>query len=121
MRKPRVVTIELVPLDGAARAGSPAGRGLHDLAAGGQRQSDGDVRRSLTRDEGVVCGDRCTYLWNFGPDAATKTGRIVTLAFPSAGTRTVTLFVTDERGFTSTRTQSVSIVAPGGAGCAASS
>jgi len=110
--KPRVVTIELVPLDGAAAPDrlpvvdftiSPPVANVNQTVT-----FDG----SLTRDEGVVCGDRCTYLWNFGPDAATKTGRIVTLAFPSAGTRTITLFVTDERGFTNTRMQTVSIVAP---------
>ena len=29
---------------------------------------------SLTRDEGVVCGDRCTYSWDFGSDAKTRPG-----------------------------------------------
>ena len=67
---------------------------------------------SLTRDEGVVCGDRCTYVWEFGSDAANKTGRVVTQSFPSAGTRTIRLHVTDDRGFSATKSQTLVINAP---------
>jgi PKD repeat protein len=67
---------------------------------------------SLTRDEGVICGDRCTYTWEFGSDAANKTGRVVTQSFPSAGTRTIRLHVTDEKGFTATKSTTLVINAP---------
>ena len=110
--KPRQVTIELVPLDGAA---APDRLPIADFTISPPVANINETvtfDASLTRDEGVVCGDRCTYLWNFGSDARVLSGRIVTLAFPSAGTRTVTLFVTDDRGFTSTKARTLSIVAP---------
>ena len=113
MRSRASSTIELVPLDGAAAPDrlpvvdftiSPVVANINETVT-----FDG----SLTRDEGVVCGDRCTYLWDFGPDAKTQTGRIVTLVVPEArAPRTIKLLVTDERGFTSTKTQTLSIVAP---------
>ena len=62
---------------------------------------------SLTRDEGVLCGDNCTYLWDFGSDSATRTGRVVSLSFPTAGSRTVRLYVTDNRGFMASKSQIV--------------
>jgi PKD repeat protein len=45
-----------------------------------------------TDKDGTVTG----YAWDFG-DGATATGRTVTHAFPSAGTRSVTLTVTDDQ------------------------
>jgi PKD repeat protein len=67
---------------------------------------------SLTRDEGVVCGDNCTYVWDFGSDTKTKTGRVVTQSFPGAGTRSIRLFVTDSRGFSASKTQTLTVNAP---------
>jgi PKD repeat protein len=70
---------------------------------------------SLTRDEGVVCGDNCTYLWDFGGDTKTKNGRIVTQSFPTASTgsgRTIRLTVTDSRGFSASKSQQLKINAP---------
>jgi PKD repeat protein len=110
--KPRFVTVELVPILGDSAPDrlpvvdftmSPAAANINETIT-----FDG----SLTRDEGVVCGDNCTYLWDFGSDAKTKNGRIVTQSFPAAGTRTIKLFVTDSRGFTASKTQSITINAP---------
>jgi PKD repeat protein len=71
---------------------------------------------SLTRDEGVVCGDRCSYVWEFtlqgGLIHRTGTGRIATTSFETAGNWNVKLYVTDERGFTGTKTQTLTVSAP---------
>jgi PKD repeat protein len=110
--KPRSVTVELVPILGASAPDrlpvvdftiSPPVANINQTVT-----FDG----SLTRDEGVVCGDNCTYLWDFGNNAATKSGRIVTQSFPTAATRTIRLFVTDSRGFSASKTTTLTINAP---------
>lgn len=52
---------------------------------------------SLTVDEGVQCGSRCSYQWTFG-DGDTASGLIVTHDYRAAGSYVVSLRVTDERG-----------------------
>jgi PKD repeat protein len=63
---------------------------------------------STTRDEGAVCGNACTYSWNFG-DGTTRSGAVVTHSFNNPGTFTVTLTVTDAGGAVSTRQQIVTV------------
>lgn len=63
-----------------------------------------------TTDEGEVCLDRCTYLWNFG-DSSVASGRIVAHAYVSAGAFTTTVTVTDERGESASTTTSVTVSA----------
>lgn len=65
---------------------------------------------SATTDEGVACGSRCSYAWNFG-DSTTGTGLTTTHEYRSAATYTVALTVTDERGTSATATQSLVVAA----------
>jgi PKD repeat protein len=55
-------------------------------------------------------GDAITHLWNFG-DGVTSPNRNAVHAFASAGTRTVTLTVTDPFGAVASATQDVPVVA----------
>jgi PKD repeat protein len=110
--KPRMVNIELVPLDGAA---APNRLPVPDFTISPPSATIFQTvtfDASLTRDEGVVCGDRCSYNWDFGANVATKNGRIVTVAFPTVATINVTLHVTDERGGTASTSQSMRINGP---------
>jgi PKD repeat protein len=52
---------------------------------------------SPTSSDGVPCGARCAYSWNFG-DGGTGTGMLTTHEFRSVGTFTVQLTATNERG-----------------------
>jgi PKD repeat protein len=110
--KPRVLQIELLPLDGTSapnRLPVPDFTIAPPVANINQTVTfDG----SLTRDEGLVCGDACTYTWDFGTDATTRSGRIVTAAFPTSGTKTVRLFVTDPRGASASKSATITITAP---------
>lgn len=63
---------------------------------------------SATTDEGAVCGDRCTYAWDFGGDG-TATGRIVTHQLTSVKTFAVKLTVTDAAGSIDTETQNIAV------------
>ena len=110
--KPRFIAIELVPQTGSA---GPDRRPVPDFTISPPVATIFQTvtfDASLTRDEGVVCGDRCTYTWDFGSNVATKNGRVVTVAFPTVATINVTLFVTDERGGTASKSQSIRINGP---------
>ena len=54
-------------------------------------------------------GDTFTYLWNFGDGTATSTSSAMSHNFPSAGTRTVTLTVTDGWGKAASTTRQVTV------------
>ncbi|MBC7093129.1 PKD domain-containing protein, partial [Candidatus Bipolaricaulota bacterium] len=63
--------------------------------------------RASTDPDGTIVG----YSWNFG-DGATGTGAQVQKRYSSAGTYTVALTVTDNRGATGTTTRTVTVTAP---------
>jgi PKD repeat protein len=63
---------------------------------------------SATTDEGVRCGDACTYTWDFGGES-TATGRIVSYRFRTVRTYAVKLTVTDPAGSSASITQNVGI------------
>lgn len=63
---------------------------------------------SGTSDEGVICGARCRYSWSFG-DGGSAEGMVVTHEFRAAGTFTVRLTVTDERGQSAVGTQAITV------------
>ena len=68
---------------------------------------------SATTDEGQVCGDVCTYRWNFGGLGAGVTeGRVVARSIVGASTYAVTLTVTDNAGTVSSTTRAVTVVPP---------
>jgi len=66
---------------------------------------------SATTDEGVICGDACTYRWDFG-DITTDTGRVVNHSFTLPKTYTITLTVTDGRGGVASTTRPLAINGP---------
>ncbi|MDQ3280147.1 MAG: PKD domain-containing protein [Acidobacteriota bacterium] len=53
-------------------------------------------------------GDPMTYVWDFG-DGTTSTGKIAQKTYASAGTRTVRLTATDDRGASGSTTTSVTV------------
>jgi PKD repeat protein len=63
---------------------------------------------SGTLDEGMPCGSRCIYAWNFG-DGTSGTGMSVVHEFEAAGTFVVRLTVTDARGQSVVTSQSVTV------------
>jgi chitodextrinase len=63
-----------------------------------------------TTDEGVPCGTRCIYSWNFG-DGGGASGMVVTHEYRVAGSYIVRLTVTDERGQSAFITQTVVVTA----------
>ncbi|MFT3888303.1 MAG: PKD domain-containing protein [Arachnia sp.] len=63
-------------------------------------------------------GDALTYAWTFG-DGSTGTGAQVEHTFAAAGTYQVTLTVTDARGATASKTETVSVEVPNTAPTAA--
>ena len=69
------------------------------------------VDASQTTDEGVICGDNCTYAWDFG-DGGTDGGRIETHAYSAAGTYSIRLTVTDARGGVHVTSSPITITAP---------
>jgi len=113
--KPRTALIQLVPLDGSS---APNRLPVPDFtisppAANFLEAVTFDA--SLSRDEGVVCGDRCTYKWEFlysDGFLVTKRGRVLTYSFPKPGNVTVTLYVSDERGGTAKKSSSILINGP---------
>jgi PKD repeat protein len=69
------------------------------------------VDASQTTDEGVICGDACTYAWDFG-DGGTDGGRVETHAYAAAGTYNIRLTVTDARGGVHVTSTPITITAP---------
>lgn len=67
---------------------------------------------SLSTDEGLACGNRCQYIWQFGDNTEVVRGITVDHAFTLPGTYTVTLTVTDNTGGVDTATVSVQIMGP---------
>lgn len=66
---------------------------------------------STTTNNGSACLLACTYAWDFG-DGGTGAGMTTTHQFRTAGNTVVTLTVTDSRGATASKTQSVTVAAP---------
>jgi PKD repeat protein len=56
-------------------------------------------------------GSIASYAWDFG-DGSTGSGKVVTHTYAAAGTRTVRLTVTDDKGATSSTTLSITVAAP---------
>ena len=80
---------------------SPTSPGINDAIT---------FNASASTDEGAACAT-CTYSWNFG-DGTTASGLVVTHAYTSAGTKTVTLTVTDASGAASAPlTQAIAVTA----------
>jgi len=71
------------------------------------------VDASTTTDEGVACGTRCTYRWDFGGLGAGLTeGMAVSRTAITRGTYAVTLTVTDNAGTVSSKTRAVTVIPP---------
>jgi PKD repeat protein len=63
---------------------------------------------SLTRDEGVPCGQNCTYTWDFG-DRTTGSGQFTTHQFRDVSNFQVRLTVTDRRGVSATIAKAIDV------------
>lgn len=66
---------------------------------------------STTTDEGDLCGDACTYQWDFG-DFEHGSGKTVNHSYWRAATFTVTLTVTDGRGGVGSTSRNLTITGP---------
>jgi PKD repeat protein len=66
---------------------------------------------STSTNNGTPCLQQCTYAWDFG-DGTSSAGLTTTHQFRTAGSAVVTLRVTDSRGATASKTQSVVVQAP---------
>ena len=66
---------------------------------------------SSTTDEGVPCGSRCTYLWDFG-DFTTGNGVTATKSYTLPQTYTVTLTVQDDRGAVASTSRTITVSGP---------
>jgi PKD repeat protein len=64
---------------------------------------------STSTNQGTPCGAACTYAWNFG-DGTTGMGIQTTHEYRTAGTKTVTLTVTDSFGATAQTLQNLSVL-----------
>jgi PKD repeat protein len=100
----------VIGLSGAANATAPTPSFTMSPTAPVLRQSVA-LDASATTDEGAVCGDLCTYAWDFGGEA-TGSGRITSYPFLGVRTYQVTLTVTDAQGTASALTQNL-VVARG--------
>jgi PKD repeat protein len=65
---------------------------------------------SGTTDEGVGCGARCTYSWDFG-DGGSASGIVVSHEYRAPGSYAVRLTVTDDRNRTASTTQTIAVAA----------
>lgn len=63
---------------------------------------------STSTNKGVPCGAACTYAWDFG-DNTSGTGIRTTHEYRTAGTKTVTLTVTDSFGASATTVQNLTV------------
>lgn len=66
---------------------------------------------STSTNGGVSCSTLCSYSWDFG-DGTSSTGLTTTHQFRTAGTFSVTLTVTDQRGASATKANSLQVAAP---------
>ncbi|MPY12342.1 PKD domain-containing protein, partial [Arthrobacter bussei] len=69
------------------------------VAADGSASSDAD-------------GTVASYSWNFGDDTPATTGATASHTYAAAGTYSVVLTVTDDKGATNAVTKSVTVTAP---------
>jgi hypothetical protein len=109
---PRLITVELRPVTSTGQ--TPPFRNNAPIPAVTVSNAAPLVGETITfnatqsTDEGEICLDRCTYLWNFG-DGRVASGRIVSHSYGSGGTYTATLTVTDERASSASTTVSVTV------------
>jgi PKD repeat protein len=66
---------------------------------------------STSTNGGTSCATLCSYSWDFG-DGTSSTGLTTTHQFRTAGTFSVTLTVTDPRGASATKANSIAVAAP---------
>jgi PKD repeat protein len=99
----RRVTISLTP----SNSGSPVPAFVFTPVQP-ERNANVVFDASTTTDEGGVCGDACTYTWDFAGTAGS--GRVANHRFPTAGTYAVRLTVTDRGGARATTSQNVPVL-----------
>jgi PKD repeat protein len=92
---PRSISISVTPANGTA----PAAAFTFNPASPDMGQAV-TFDASTTTDEGVTCTS-CSFFWDFG-DGSTGSGRVVTHAFSTPATYTVTLTAVDSAGTSST-------------------
>jgi PKD repeat protein len=108
---PRTVEITLIPPMGTLPQNNNPVASFSITPTTAQIQQTVTVDASTTTDESIVCGDNCTYAWDFG-DGGTASGRVATHAYAAAGTYTIRLTVTDARGGTHLTTNTITVTAP---------
>jgi PKD repeat protein len=108
---PRLVEVTMIPPIGTLpQNNNPVARFTITPTTAMIRQAI-TVDASQTTDEGVTCGDTCTYAWDFG-DGGTGSGRVATHAYSVAGTYSIRLTVTDARGGVHITSNPITITAP---------
>lgn len=108
---PRNVEITLIPPLGTLPLNNNPVASFTITPSTAMIQQSITVDASQTRDESVICGDSCTYAWDFG-DGGTDAGRIETHTYAVAGTYNIRLTVTDARGGVHVTTNPITITAP---------
>jgi len=107
----RSVIVVLVPPAGTLPPNRPPVAAFTISPAIGNINQSVRFDASLTKDEGELCYDQCSYQWDFG-DFETATGRTVSKSFGRPDKFTITLTVTDSRGGVNSTTQSLTINGP---------
>jgi PKD repeat protein len=107
----RTVVVDLVPPTGTPAANRNPVAALTIIPVVATVNQNATFDGSGTMDEGVPCGSRCSYLWDFG-DFATGSGISTTHKYPLPGTYTVTLTVVDERGGVGSASRSLTVTGP---------
>lgn len=108
---PRTIVVDLVPPGGTPSANRNPVPAFSIVPAVANVNQSVTFDASNTMDEGVICGGRCSYMWDFG-DFTTGGGVSISHTYTLPNTYTVTLTVVDDRGGVASTSRSLSVNGP---------